>query len=102
MTTDPLSALIRDTVSDAIRDALREELPRLRSALPDEPDDNDPDEVLTTADVARLTGISPVTLARWRHDDSPDGPPWIRIGARRVGYRRRDLTAWLTSRVSAA
>jgi predicted DNA-binding transcriptional regulator AlpA len=36
------------------------------------------------------------TAQRWRK--SGDGPPWVRLGARRVVYRVADCEAWATSR----
>lgn len=98
--TDALTALIRD----AVREVIADELAHLRTADPAPAPGAaaDPDEILTTRDAARLTGVSEHTLAHWRCDESPDGPPWIRLGGRRVGYRRRDLQQWLASRVTAA
>jgi len=37
--------------------------------------------------------ISVRTLARWR--TAGTGPPYIRVGAKRVAYRRKSLRAWL-------
>lgn len=41
-------------------------------------------------------GIPARTAQRWRV--TGDGPPWVRIGARRIMYRKRDVEAWLEAR----
>lgn len=51
--------------------------------------------LLTEAEVARLLGLSPRTLRRWRHANR-SGPPFVYIGGR-VRYRRDELEAWLES-----
>jgi hypothetical protein len=40
--------------------------------------------------------IPPRTAQRWRA--SGDGPPFVRLGKRRVVYRRSDVEAWLRAR----
>ena len=40
--------------------------------------------------------ISPRTAQRWR--TTGDGPPFIRLGRRRVIYRIADVEQWLTRR----
>ena len=40
--------------------------------------------------------IPPRTAQRWRA--TGQGPKWIRLGQRRVIYRRADIEAWLTER----
>lgn len=60
---------------------------------------NDPDELLTPAEVAKLTKLTVRTLAdqRWRGG----GPPFHKLGNGRcapVRYRRRDVDAWINER----
>jgi hypothetical protein len=40
--------------------------------------------------------ISPRTAQRWRA--SGEGPRWVRLGRRRVIYRRADVESWLADR----
>lgn len=47
---------------------------------------------LDTRQAAELTGISTVTLERWRVDGV--GPPYVKLG-RLVKYRRVDLDAFM-------
>ena len=49
--------------------------------------------ILAPVDAARLLGVSARTLERWRV--SGDGPRFVRIGLRRVGYRQSDIRRWL-------
>ena len=49
--------------------------------------------VLRTPEAADYTGLSPSTLEKYRL--SGDGPKFIRLGGRAVGYDIRDLDAWL-------
>lgn len=45
--------------------------------------------------VPRFLPISAQTLAKWASQG--EGPPFIRVGRRRVAYRAGDLRAWLLS-----
>jgi predicted DNA-binding transcriptional regulator AlpA len=40
--------------------------------------------------------VSPRTAQRWRL--TGDGPAWVRLGRRRVGYRLSDCEAWAGAR----
>lgn len=52
---------------------------------------------LTTPEAAVVIGYSPRTLEDMRQRG--DGPPYIRLSAGRVRYRRADVDAWLAARV---
>jgi hypothetical protein len=54
------------------------------------------EEYITERGLKRRYDISPRTAQRWRV--SGGGPPWIRLGRRRVIYRIRDIEAWLAAR----
>jgi len=54
-------------------------------------------DVLRASDAARVLGLSQSTLAKLRL--SGNGPIYCKLG-RRVVYRRKDLAAWLESRVA--
>jgi predicted DNA-binding transcriptional regulator AlpA len=56
----------------------------------------EPDAILAPADAARLLGVHTRSLERWRV--SGDGPVFVRLGLRRIGYRVSDLTTWLEAR----
>ena len=51
------------------------------------------DPVLPPRAVAAWTGLRVTTLCEWRK--AGEGPRWLRMGARRIGYRRSDVKAWL-------
>jgi transcriptional regulator with XRE-family HTH domain len=53
-------------------------------------------ELLKAEDVARVTGLSPETLAQWRSQKR--GIPFIKISRNCVRYRQRDLDSWLVER----
>ncbi|CAN5643124.1 hypothetical protein BH10ACT8_BH10ACT8_25580 [soil metagenome] len=53
---------------------------------------NDPNDLLTTAEVAEITRAPASTVRYWRHLGV--GPRSFRVG-RRVVYRRCEVTAWL-------
>ena len=55
-----------------------------------------PREVLTEAEVSEWLGLSQPTLSRHRRDGT--GPAFVRLSARRVGYRRGAVEAWLTTK----
>ena len=44
--------------------------------------------------------IPPRTAQRWRA--TGDGPPFVRLGKRRVLYRTQDVEAWLARRTYAS
>jgi predicted DNA-binding transcriptional regulator AlpA len=54
------------------------------------------DEIRNTDGAARYVGLGRSTLEKMRC--TGDGPKFIRLGPRRVGYRQRDLDEWLDSR----
>jgi predicted DNA-binding transcriptional regulator AlpA len=51
------------------------------------------EELLTTPAAAALLGLSPRTLEGWRR--TGEGPAFVRLGRRRVAYRRSALDSWL-------
>jgi predicted DNA-binding transcriptional regulator AlpA len=53
-------------------------------------------EILSERQVARWLGLSEPTLFRHRRDGT--GPTFIRLSARRVGYRRSAVEVWLSQR----
>ncbi|MBP0445020.1 hypothetical protein J8J14_09530 [Roseomonas sp. SSH11] len=53
-------------------------------------------QYLDEAAEARRINVSPRTLQRWRADGN--GPPYIRVGARRVAYDPQKTDEWLASR----
>lgn len=56
--------------------------------------------LLDTAAAARLLGLSPSTLEKWRFFRDPAAPPVIRIG-RTVRYSRAALEAWIAEKAEA-
>jgi predicted DNA-binding transcriptional regulator AlpA len=51
---------------------------------------------LDEREVAQRYRLGRRTLQRWRADD--DGPPWCRLGHRRILYRLSDLEIWAAAR----
>ncbi len=54
----------------------------------------DPEAMLTTKQVAIITGIPVPTIHRWRTDGRVN-LPWVRIGPVAVRYRKADVMALL-------
>ena len=54
---------------------------------------NSNEQILSERDVCNWLGISEPTLFRHRRDGT--GPTFIRLSARRVGYRRGAVEDWL-------
>jgi len=54
------------------------------------------DMLLKETQAAERLGVSRRTLQRWRI--SGDGPPFVRIGPRRVAYAEAALAAWCERR----
>jgi predicted DNA-binding transcriptional regulator AlpA len=58
--------------------------------------DSVPDTLLTEKDLANWLGISLPTVQRMRSQGS--GPFFVRVSARRIGYRKADVERWLGAR----
>jgi predicted DNA-binding transcriptional regulator AlpA len=56
-------------------------------------------EYLTDQQLCDLLHVNPRTSMRWRRDGG--GPPFIRVGERRVLYRASDVNSWLAARTFA-
>lgn len=56
----------------------------------------EPISLLNNAETARLLGVSPRTLPKWRLRG--DGPPFVRVGRRRVLYRLDAIETYLAAR----
>lgn len=48
--------------------------------------------LLDTHEVAQVTGLSEVTLRRWRVEGG--GPPFLKLGARSVRYHPEHVETW--------
>lgn len=55
-----------------------------------------PHALLTPAETAKRLCISPRTLERWRV--TGEGPAFVRIGARKIGYAQSSCDDWTASR----
>ena len=56
----------------------------------------DDDDFLSDQQLAEMLDVTTRTTGRWRADGG--GPPFARIGMRRVLYRRSDVLAWIAAR----
>jgi predicted DNA-binding transcriptional regulator AlpA len=54
--------------------------------------------LLRTREAAKLLGMSPRALDAWR--SAGRGPRFVRVSARCVRYRRRDLEEWAEARLA--
>jgi excisionase family DNA binding protein len=66
------------------------------SPLADGTQTRDAGEFLTDQQLAELLGVATRTTLRWRRDGG--GPPYVRVGVRRVLYRRAHVDAWAATR----
>jgi hypothetical protein len=64
------------------------------------PDEHRGDEYLDEDSLSEEFKIPPRTAQRWR--STGEGPKWIRLGRRRILYRRADVEAWLAERTYAS
>ena len=53
--------------------------------------------LLTSADIAALTGLSVETLAQWRSQKK--GIPYVKISRNCIRYRQVDLDQWVAERI---
>ena len=95
---------------DAVREGQPEEVTALLHRLAQhdiialvphhQPPHSDPigAEFLTAEELARLLGVDPSSVRRWRTASPTQGPPYVRLSDRVVKYRREDVERWLASR----
>ena len=55
-----------------------------------------PRSLLNERQVAKITGMSPASVRRWRRLNQ--GPKWHRVGLAAIRYKHEDVSAWLESR----
>ena len=53
-------------------------------------------EFVTDEQLAAILSVTTRTTLRWRREGG--GPPYVRVGPRRVLYRRTDVLAWAAAR----
>lgn len=58
------------------------------------------DHVITKREAARIAGISQATFDR--RVKSGEGPRIVRMSARRIGVRIRDLKSWIEANTTSA
>jgi predicted DNA-binding transcriptional regulator AlpA len=58
------------------------------------------DQILSERELCNWLGVSEPTL--FRHRRNGTGPKFIRLSAKRVGYRRSAVEAWLSRREQQA
>jgi transposase-like protein len=52
----------------------------------------------TTEELARMLGVDPSTLRRWRTSEPRHGPPFITLSSRVTLYSAQDVRRWLATR----
>ncbi|CAN1533686.1 hypothetical protein MCEMIH15_01481 [Caulobacteraceae bacterium] len=57
-----------------------------------------PPEVVRPVEAASLLSVSLSLLKKWRMRG--DGPRFVRLGGRAIGYRRTDLSDWIAERIT--
>jgi hypothetical protein len=60
----------------------------------------DLDALVDEAKAAQILDVTPRALQAWRQRGG--GPPYVSISSRCVRYRRRDLIAWIESRLKSS
>jgi predicted DNA-binding transcriptional regulator AlpA len=55
-------------------------------------------EWLSTEELARLLGVDPSTIRRWRTARPRQGPPFVRLSSRVTVYSTSDVRRWLERR----
>ena len=74
----------------------RHNLDRRAGSLAEAGADGAPDDLLSTREVSDWFGYSVQWLEIGRHRGY--GPPFIKVGPRRIRYRRGDVLRWLKAR----
>lgn len=58
------------------------------------------DQVITKGEAAEMIGVSTDTLDRMHQRG--EGPPRVKLSDRRVGFRMRELRAWIAKKTEVA
>lgn len=87
----PLLVEIRDAVN---RKVVVEPKPQMSPSAP-----RNERDVVSRAELGRLTGLSSTTL--WRMETDGRFPARVRLSHKRVGWRRSEVAAWLAERQAA-
>jgi predicted DNA-binding transcriptional regulator AlpA len=53
---------------------------------------------LTTEELAKMLGVDPSTLRRWRSARPPQGPPFVHLSGGVTRYSQQDVRRWLLDR----
>ena len=61
----------------------------------------DENRLLSPSDVAALLGIKTTTLEKWREHGRVD-LPFVKLGAKAIKYRYRDVIAFINARVATS
>lgn len=89
---------------DSLRSDLFASASRQKSPADGDGDELPPElqkhRILPPRQTAQVLGVSPATLERMRY--AKEGPPVLRLSARRIGYPIAGILAWLASREQAA
>jgi prophage regulatory protein len=62
------------------------------------PETNHPTRIMRKPEVKRSTGLSDTTI--WRRVRAGDFPPPFRLSPGTVGWRERDIEAWIEQRAT--
>ena len=66
---------------------------------PTQPVEPEPDGPLPTMrDAVKITTMSKTTIKRWVSDNDNDFPKPVKLSPRRIGWRKKDVVAWLEQR----
>jgi transposase-like protein len=52
----------------------------------------------TTEELAKMLGVDPSTLRRWRTGHPRQGPPFVSLSSRVTLYSAQDVRRWLATR----
>lgn len=52
----------------------------------------------STQDLAKMLGVDPSSVRRWRTVSPPQGPPFVKLSAHLTLYHERDVEQWLRAR----
>lgn len=97
---EALNQLAHDALGTLTAEGSRTPKARPKPAVRASTEQHSLNELLSPKELEQFTdgALKVTTLAWWRHRDDGSGPPWLKLGPRKIMYKKSDVEAWLNEK----